>query len=298
MRKPFSLVPTALLLFSAAALMIAAPTRVAAKNIQQTQSRVAPLTNQDVIELLQARLTPDELIAKIKSSASNFDTSDSGQRILKEAGLPDAVIAVMIQSEKAPPLSAAAALAPLESQEPEKLEKIVVPAGTQLDVEAAYTVDSLHIHTGDLISFRVLVPIKINGITVIDRGALVTGRVVAAKRGGHWGIAGRLEWSMQDVVAVDGTRIPMRAADEAGSDKLSKETGSKKRNDGARSSNSVRGTSHSGQVITAAVVSGVLFPPLALMGGFKRGENAVLPEGKRFLAFVGSDASVSVTSRR
>ena len=44
------------------------------------------------------------------------------------------------------------------------------------------------------------------------------------------------------------------------------------------------------------VVSGVLFPPLALMNGFKRGENAILREGRRFVVAVGRDATVKVAS--
>ena len=39
-----------------------------------------------------------------------------------------------------------------------------------------------------------------------------------------------------------------------------------------------------------------VFPiaPLALMSGFKRGEDAVLPQGKRFVVFVQKDASLKV----
>ena len=309
MRKSFSLVPIGLLLMSTAWLMISAPSPIAAKNIQQTQSRVAPLTNQDVIELLQAKLTPDEMIAKIRSSPANFDTSDAGLRALKDAGLPDAVIAAMMQVEKAGMMGPAANADPLErpgleGQQPQKPQQIVVPAGTRLDVEAVYTVSSLDVRPGDLISFRVLVPIKVGGCTVIENGALVTARVVVAKRGGHWGHGGRLSWTMQDVVAVDGTRLPIRPEGETGSDELSKTPGGEgtgKRSEGAGTNNSVKGTSHSGEVLTKVIIAGAIFPPLAplgLMQGFKRGENAVLPEGKRFLAFVGSNASVTVSSKR
>jgi hypothetical protein len=33
--------------------------------------------------------------------------------------------------------------------------------------------------------------------------------------------------------------------------------------------------------------------PLALMSGFRRGDNAVLPEGKRFIVYVQKDTSIS-----
>ena len=80
---------------------------------------------------------------------------------------------------------------------------IKIPAGTPIEVEVAYTVNSLDIKPGELVSFRVLIPIMVDGVTAIEKGALVTARVTVAKRGGHWGKAGRLAWSMEDVVAAD-----------------------------------------------------------------------------------------------
>ena len=164
---------------------------------------------------------------------------------------------------------------------------IKIPAGTKLDIEAAYTVSSFDVRPGDLLSFRVLVPVSVEGVTVIEKGALVTARVVEAKRGGHWGKAGRLSWTMQDVVAVDGQRLAVQTRDEI----LANRGG-------------VKGTSHAGEIATKTVVLGVLlapvFPvaPLALLQGFKRGENAILPEGKRFVVFLQNDTSVKTAQAR
>ena len=158
--------------------------------------------------------------------------------------------------------------------------ELKIPAGTALEIECAYTVNSLDLHPEDLISFRVLVPIKVDGITVIEKNSLVTGRVVQAKRGGHWGKAGKLSWIMQDVVAVDLTRVPLKAT-----------------NDLPDARNGVKGTSHGGQVAAEMIVFGSLLmfaAPLVLMSGFRRGENAVVPEGKRFVVFVRSDTVVRI----
>jgi len=87
--------------------------------------------------------------------------------------------------------------------------ELKIPAGTPIEVEVAYTVNSLDVKPGERISFRVLVPIVIDGVTVIERDALVTARITNAKRGGHWGKAGKLVWSMEDVVAADNARIPL-----------------------------------------------------------------------------------------
>ena len=167
------------------------------------------------------------------------------------------------------------------------IRDVKLPAGTPIDIESAYTVSSLDLRPNDYLSFRVLIPIKVDGVTVIEKGALVTGRVVEAKRGRHWGKAGRLSWTMVDVVSTDGTRIPLQTQKDLS---------------GGRTG--IKGTSHGGEVATKTVVLGALmaplFPiaPLALMSGFKRGEDAILPQGKRFVVFVQAETLVKAPDGR
>lgn len=173
--------------------------------------------------------------------------------------------------------------------------ELKIPAGTPIEVEVAYTVNSLDVKPGERISFRVLIPIMIDGMTVIERDALVTARITSAKRGGHWGKAGKLVWSMEDVVAVDNTRIPLAPETALGEKLWSLETKTVTKQP-VKAQGSVKGTSHVGEVATMAAVSGVLFPPLALLHGFKRGENAILREGRRYVVAVGRDATVKVVA--
>ena len=163
---------------------------------------------------------------------------------------------------------------------PSPTRELKIPAGTAVEIETAYTVSSLDVRPEELISFRVIVPIRVDGQTVIEKNSLVTGRVVQAKRGQHWGKAGKLSWIMQDVVAVDLTRVPIQA-----------------QRDSSVAENGVKGTSHGGQVATEMIVLGGLLwvaAPLVLLHGFKRGENAVLPEGKRFIVYVQRDTIVKL----
>jgi hypothetical protein len=109
-------------------------------------------------------------------------------------------------------------------------------------------------------------------------GALVTGRVMKAKRGGHWGKAGKLAWMMDDVVAVDLTRVPLTANPDI-----------------PLGQNKITGTSHGGQVAAEMAIFGSLMmfaAPLVLMSGFKRGEDAVLPQGKRFVVYVAKETTI------
>lgn len=162
--------------------------------------------------------------------------------------------------------------------------ELTIRAGTAIEIETAFTVSSLEVRPNDYVSFRVLVPIQVDGVTVIDKQSLVTGRVVEAKRGGHWGKAGKLAWTMVDVVAVDLIRVPLQA-----------------RNDRPAGENRIAGTSHGGRVATEMIVFGALMWPIApvvLISGFKRGENAMLPQGKRFVVFVKSDTVVKAGADR
>ena len=164
-----------------------------------------------------------------------------------------------------------------------QLRELKLPAGKPIDIEAAHTVSSLDFRPGDYLSFHVLVPVMIDGVVLIDKNSLVTGRVIEARRGRHWGKAGRLTWTMQDVIAVDGTRVPLQAQKDLPT---------------ARSG--VKGTSHGGQVATQMIVFGaLLFPlsPLVLMSGFKRGDDAVLQKGKRYVVYVQSETVVKASAK-
>jgi hypothetical protein len=169
-----------------------------------------------------------------------------------------------------------------QAAEPQFLE-VKIPAGTALDIQVTHSVNSKDAKLGDLISFRVLVPVKVGDSIVIGSNALVTGQIAKAKRAGHWGKAGKLGWTMRDVVAVDLTRVSLAAnADYSGGQQ------------------SVTGQSHGGEVATKTIVMGALLAPtivgapLALMHGFKRGEQAVLPEGKRFVVYVQKDTIIRI----
>jgi hypothetical protein len=70
------------------------------------------LTNKDVLDLHKAGLPEQVLVAKIKSSQINFDTSPSQLKELKAAGLPDAVILAMVEAPVGQPKPSGVADAP------------------------------------------------------------------------------------------------------------------------------------------------------------------------------------------
>jgi hypothetical protein len=160
---------------------------------------------------------------------------------------------------------------PSRSGEPQlaarvKPSTLQIPDGTPVEIEAPYTLSSMDFKPEDKISFRVVDAVKIDGVTVIEQGATATGVVQRSKRGGHWGKAGLFVWTMQTVTAADGSQVPVRAT-----------------------SVRLRGDSKGAKVATAMIITGALMPliaPVALLHGFKRGENAYIPAGKRYTIFV------------
>lgn len=165
---------------------------------------------------------------------------------------------------------------PSRSGEPQltaqvKSSPLQIPDGTPIEIEAPYTLSSMDFKPEDKISFRVVDAVKIAGVTVIEQGATATGVVEKSKRGGHWGKAGLFVWTMHSVTAADGSQVPVRAT-----------------------SVRLRGDSKGAKVATAMIITGALMPliaPVALLHGFKRGENAYIPAGKRYTLFVDSGSN-------
>jgi hypothetical protein len=257
-----------LLLNASVSPLSATPLPQAAKIIQQSQASVTPLNNQDVLRMVKANFTAETIIAEIKSSPGDFVTTPAALQQLKEEGVPDSVILAMVMAPK----SARTEEQHSNPSAPAKKIQIKVPNGVQMEIEAPFAVDSQNVKVGDAISFRVVNPVKVEGVTIIEAGATATARVVLAERGGHFGRAGRLAWQMQNVTAVDGTRIPLQTAGR------------------------VVGDSHAAQVATEMAVFGSLLffaAPLVLLHGFRRGENAVLPAGKRLEVFSQGETSIT-----
>jgi hypothetical protein len=157
---------------------------------------------------------------------------------------------------------------------PPLIEPLQIPDGTLIEIEAPYRINSKEFKPNDEISFRVVNPIRINGVTLIEQRATATGRIEKAKRGGHFGKAGLLVWTMHTVTAVDGSQVPLRTVNER-----------------------LRGDSKAAKVATQMIITGALLPliaPVALLHGFKRGKDAFIPAGKRYDVFVNGQAPIKV----
>src|ERR1041385_3937126 len=139
---------------------------------------VTSITNSDILTMVKAKLPAALIIEKINNSSCRFDTFPSVLAELKYKGVPDDVLMAMIQA----PHGGRGTVAKSKTAGPIKdvpsvLTQLTVPDGTPLEVECTYTVSSSEVEEGSPVSFTVVHPILINGITVIARGARATARV-------------------------------------------------------------------------------------------------------------------------
>ena len=220
----------------------------------------APLTNEDVIMLLANGFSPEVVIEKINTSRSDFDTSLDGMAALKKAKVPDSVILAMLHVNGRPP----GALGPTA---PAPVD-VKVLDGQQVEVELSRAATSEDLKVGDVVDFTVTQPVVVNGATIFEKGAPARATITTAKRAGHWGHAGKLEWAMKNVMAADGNRIPVRFT---------------QRN---------TGDSKGGTVAVAAVATTVLLGPLGLLWGLKKGKPVVIQPGNRYPVFVQGDTTI------
>src|SRR6202521_4075890 len=120
-----------------------APKAAAPKAATQTGAKPAApgMTNRDVIQLVKAKISDDVIITKIKQSKTRFDTSTQGLVALKEAGVSDQLISVMVNAGSAgeaatPAPAASAAAAPKSAKDRPVLRPGETPANAKGEAAA------------------------------------------------------------------------------------------------------------------------------------------------------------------
>jgi hypothetical protein len=231
--------------------------------IQLSAQTTETLTNESIIQLTKSGLSEDAIIAKIKGSKINFDTSTKAITDLKTSGVSDSVIVQMLKGNSADETEKTDISKALVEKE------IVIPDGTEVIVQLKYVLSGQDSKVGDIIDLVVAQDVLIDGVKVIAQGASATARITVAKKAGYWGKKGQLEWTMQDIQTVEG-KIP------------------------ARFTKKTDGKSNSGTVAVGAVVTTVLLGPIGLLWGLKKGKAAEIPAGTKFSVFTDNEAKIKV----
>ncbi|HUS11411.1 MAG TPA: hypothetical protein VMZ30_13170 [Pyrinomonadaceae bacterium] len=238
---------------------------------EANQPSVKILRNADIIRMHKAGVNAGQIIAKIVISHCNFDTFPTVLRELKMRGVPDTVVMAMVMVPYGPPATTPPAIPIAEAAPP--TARVQVPAGTMIRIEPVSPVSSADAVEGDLIKFLVSRRVIVNGVLVIERGAPARARVIKSKSAAAWGRGGLLSWVLEDVVAVDGSKVPIKLSDR------------------------LAGKNRSKAVVAAAIATGAsVLPyssPVGLIWALKKGDEAVLDESRKSTALVSSNTEIA-----
>lgn len=201
------------------------------------------------------------------------------KNLLKRA-FPFALLLLTTSLASAQDKTIASATPETEKQKPVVAE-LTLPEGTMVEVQLSNEIHSNQVQAGHLIAFTVVEPIKINGLTVIEKGAHARGRIAKVHKAGRWGKAGEIQLEIQDAVAVDGTRIPLKFTHRE-----------KAVGDSDHATTAIR----AGASVAAVAVLGPFGIPYAafflVRSGLNKGSNAVIPAGLLFETKVIGNAKV------
>src|SRR5450759_2191715 len=156
------------------------------------------LTNDQILEMVNAKLTSSLIIGQIRNSKTNFDLSTSQMIRLSQAGVPEEIIAAMRKASNGSNANATG-------------NTVKLPDGEKLRLVLAEDISSATANVGDRINFKVAEDLKVGDTVVISKGASAVGSITEAKKKGMLGRGGKLNMLMEYVKAVDNQNVRIRA---------------------------------------------------------------------------------------
>ncbi len=188
-----------------------------------------PLTNQSIIELAAAKVPEAVILGQIRASKTRFDLSNAGIIQLSRGGVTASVIEAMRHPASAAPTATAVEPVPSPVAAPSSLAPAAEPAAATPSLRATQQVPVLGgvgfeiVLTqevpadpvpGTLLHFRASKDVLAGGAVVIAKGAAVTGRVLERTKKNLIIVKrdGKPMFALSDVVAVDGTRLKVKAS--------------------------------------------------------------------------------------
>ena len=170
-----------------------------------------PLTNQSVIDMVEAQVPEAVIVSHIQASKTKFDLSTHAIIDLTKADVPAAVIEAMQKSASGAPATAVAV-------DRETTRTVAVIGGAPFQIALTEDVpqnpaDGLELH------FHAAKDYPVDGVVVIAKGATVTGEVLPAGKKNILGRAGKPMFRLMTVDAADGSKLKVKAAPGRDSEK-------------------------------------------------------------------------------
>jgi hypothetical protein len=141
-------------------------------------------------------------------------------------------------------------------------DKHQIPDGTPVQLRSTEAVSSASAKTGDIIDFKVLENVVLNGEIRIAQGSSAQGTVTLAEPKKWAGRAGRLEIAINYVSMPNGDKLPLRATKE------------------------ISGGGHGGAVTGAVIGSALVFWPAAPFFLMIKGKDITIPKGTEVMAYI------------
>jgi hypothetical protein len=142
-------------------------------------------------------------------------------------------------------------------------QKVRLQEATPVTVKIKQEISSKTANVGDPIEFQLSKALYIDSILVIDTNVIITGEVIEAVPAKSLGKAGKLDFIITSVKAVDGQVVQLRAE------------------------KNITGKKTTGGVIAAAVIINPLFL-------FVKGKNVKIETGREFLVYVSKEYEIEV----
>lgn len=86
-------------------------------------------------------------------------------------------------------------------------DKVLIKAGTIVSLQAAQTVNAADLNEGQVVDFVTVSPLAVEGKTIFERGTIVKGKVVEARKSTIAGTKGRLVISIQKMTLPNGNPL-------------------------------------------------------------------------------------------
>ncbi|HWA64287.1 MAG TPA: hypothetical protein VG866_00285 [Candidatus Paceibacterota bacterium] len=144
--------------------------------------------------------------------------------------------------------------------------RVMIPDGTEIRLRMAEPISSATAQIDDRVRMEVAEDVRVNGVLIIKKGAAARGTVIEAEHKRSFGRAGKLNFTVDSVKAVNGENIRLR--------------GTKTREG-------------EGNKLNAGVAT-YLFAPA---GFFVKGKDIEIKEGVEFPAYVADDSPLQIASR-
>ena len=218
---------------------VAAPAAAVVTPVEPEQA----LTNDNIIQMVDAKVAPAVILSQIRGSKTAFSLSSPEVIRLSKAHVPESVIEAMRNPKAAPAKSAATVAAPAipaaasPAPAPTASAPTAAPAPTPTPVAATGSIVAVTLtdgipftialtddipqnaEEGTPLHFTVAKEVRVGDLVVIAKGAAVTGAIAQAARKGKLGIGGgKMTMRLLMVDAVDGHKYRVRTQSARSSD--------------------------------------------------------------------------------